>query len=54
MDKNSIAVTILKKTLDMDEENVKLANHVKDCYFCKNLFEITSQKCFKHYKKVEN
>jgi len=52
MNKNEIAVAILKRSLDMDEFNVKLTNHVKNCDYCLNLMEEASKKCFNHYELV--
>lgn len=52
MDKKQMAVAILKKTLDMDQLNVKLANHVKNCDVCLNFMQEASKKCFKHYEEI--
>lgn len=52
MNKNGMAIAILKKTLDMNELNVKLANHVKDCNSCLTMLKQASENCLKHYEEI--
>lgn len=52
--KEQIQKLIPEKLADLDEHQVALANHVKDCYICMNFMENASQLCKNHYKETKS
>ena len=40
--------------VDLDEHQIGLANHVKDCDMCMNTMYSASQTCDNHYKELKH